>query len=102
MQTFKGKLKLNRTQRKFVDETILGCLVLHNDVLALAFEQDAYPSFYTLGMFYSLSDCPSDIAQSQIKRTCHALDRWLKGDVNGKHSGRPRFKAEKTKSFLIS
>jgi hypothetical protein len=41
MQTFKGKLKLNETQRKFVDETILQCVNLHNDILDLAFTQDA-------------------------------------------------------------
>jgi putative transposase len=102
MQTFKGKLKLNKTQKRLVDETIINCVSMHNEILALAFEQEAYPDFTSLGMFYSLSDAPAVIAQSQIRVTCNALDRWIRGDKNGKRSGRPRVKVEKTATNSFS
>ncbi len=36
----------------------------------------------------------SQVLQEVPKRVEKAFDRWLKGDVNGKKSGRPRFKGE--------
>ncbi len=39
-------------------------------------------------------DIHSQVLQEVPKRVEKAFDRWLKGDVNGKKSGRPRFKGE--------
>jgi putative transposase len=39
-------------------------------------------------------DIHSQVLQEVPKRVEIAFDRWLKGDVNGKKSGRPRFKGE--------
>ena len=38
-------------------------------------------------------DIHSQVLQEVPKRVEKAFDRWLKGDVNGKKSGRPRFKS---------
>ena len=39
-------------------------------------------------------DIHSQVLQEVPKRVEKAFDRWLKGDANGKKSGRPRFKGE--------
>jgi putative transposase len=39
-------------------------------------------------------DVHSQVLQEVPKKVELAFDRWLKGDVNGKKSGRPRFKGE--------
>ena len=39
-------------------------------------------------------DIHSQVLQEVPKRVKKAFDRWLKGDVKGKKSGRPRFKGE--------
>lgn len=39
-------------------------------------------------------DIHSQVLQEVPKRVEKAFDRWIKGDVNGKKSGKPRFKGE--------
>ncbi|NEO42262.1 MAG: transposase [Moorea sp. SIOASIH] len=39
-------------------------------------------------------DIHSQVLQDVVKRVKHAFDRFVKGDCNGKRSGRPRFKKQ--------
>lgn len=52
------------------------------------------------GELLDLSDVYSQVLQSAVKRVHLAFDRYIKGDKNGKRSGKPRFKSESSfKSF---
>lgn len=52
------------------------------------------------GELLDLSDVYSQVLQDTVKRVHLAFDRYIKGDKNGKRSGRPRFKSESSfKSF---
>jgi putative transposase len=44
-------------------------------------------------LFPEYKELPSHTLQDVIARIEKTLDRWLKGDSNGKRSGRPRFKS---------
>ncbi|MFN6570622.1 RNA-guided endonuclease InsQ/TnpB family protein [Dendronalium sp. ChiSLP03b] len=46
----------------------------------------------TKALFPDYKELPSHILQDVIARVEKTFDRWLKGDSNGKKSGRPRFK----------
>lgn len=99
MQTFKGKLKLNKLQKQQIDDIIVGCTELNNEILTLSFTENSLPNYNKLGMFYSLiPEVPSAIAQQQIKRTCQAIIRWKTEDNSGKKFGKPRFKTPKVKT----
>jgi putative transposase len=58
------------------------------------------PDFYsqkrdlvnTKKLFTEYQDLPSHTLQDVIARVEKTFDRWLKGDSNGKRSGKPRFK----------
>lgn len=60
------------------------------------------PSYYsqkrdltnTKTLFPDYKDIPSHTLQDVIARVEKTFDRWLKGDSNGKRSGRPRFKGK--------
>jgi putative transposase len=60
------------------------------------------PDFYsqkrdlvnTKQLFEEYRDLPSHTLQDVIARVEKTFDRWLKGDSNGKRSGRPRFKGQ--------
>ena len=43
-------------------------------------------------LFPEYGDIPSQVLQNCIERVKKTFDRWLKGDSNGKKSGKPRFK----------
>jgi len=43
-------------------------------------------------LFPEYKKLPSGTLQDVIARVDKAFDRWLAGDVSGKHSGKPRFK----------
>ncbi|MEI2581314.1 RNA-guided endonuclease InsQ/TnpB family protein [Scytonema sp. PRP1] len=45
-------------------------------------------------LFPEYKELPSHTLQDVIARVEKTFDRWLKGDSNGKRSGRPRFKAK--------
>jgi putative transposase len=45
-------------------------------------------------LFPEYKDIPSHTLQDVIARVEKTFDRWLKGDSNGKRSGRPRFKGQ--------
>ncbi|MGI2908114.1 RNA-guided endonuclease InsQ/TnpB family protein [Tolypothrix sp. VBCCA 56010] len=52
------------------------------------------------GELLDLSDVYSQVLQDTVKRVHLAFDRYIKGDKNGKRSGKPRFKSESSfKSF---
>ena len=40
------------------------------------------------------TDVHADVLQDMVKRVKLAFDRFIKGDSNGKRSGRPRFKGK--------
>jgi putative transposase len=44
-------------------------------------------------LFPEYKELPSHMLQDVITRIEKTFDRWLKGDTNGKRSGRPRFKS---------
>ena len=46
----------------------------------------------TKKLFAEYKNIHSQVLQDVIKRVKLTFDRWLKGDSNGKHSGKPRFK----------
>ncbi len=46
----------------------------------------------TKKLFPGYKELPSHALQDVIARVEKTFDRWLKGDVNGKRSGKPRFK----------
>jgi putative transposase len=48
----------------------------------------------TKQLFSEYKDIPSHTLQDVIARVEKAFDRWLKGDSNGKRSGKPRFKGQ--------
>ncbi len=48
----------------------------------------------TKTLFPDYKDIPSHTLQDVIARVEKTFDRWLKGDSNGKKSGRPRFKGK--------
>ncbi|MBD2297318.1 RNA-guided endonuclease TnpB family protein [Nostoc sp. FACHB-190] len=60
------------------------------------------PSYYsqkreltnTKTLFSDYKELPSHTLQDVIARVEKTFDRWLKGDSNGKKSGRPRFKGQ--------
>jgi putative transposase len=60
------------------------------------------PDFYsqkrdlvnTKKLFTEYKDLPSHTLQDVIARVEKTFDRWLKGDSNGKRSGKPRFKGQ--------
>jgi putative transposase len=60
------------------------------------------PSYYsqkrdltnTKALFSEYKDIPSHTLQDVIARVEKTFERWLKGDSNGKKSGRPRFKGK--------
>jgi putative transposase len=60
------------------------------------------PSYYsqkrdltsTKTLFSDYKELPSHTLQDVIARIEKTFDRWLKGDSNGKRSGRPRFKGK--------
>lgn len=45
-------------------------------------------------LFPEYQDLPSHTLQDVIARVEKTFDRWLKGDYNGKRSGKPRFKGQ--------
>jgi putative transposase len=45
-------------------------------------------------LFAEYKDIPSHTLQDVIARVDKTFERWLKGDVNGKRSGKPRFKGK--------
>ncbi len=45
-------------------------------------------------LFPEYKELPSHALQDVVKRVEKTFDRWLKGDVNGKRSGKPRFKGQ--------
>lgn len=45
-------------------------------------------------LFPEYKELPSHTLQDVIARVEKAFDRWLKGDCNGKRSGKPRFKGQ--------
>lgn len=45
-------------------------------------------------LFPEYKDLPSHTLQDVIARVEKSFDRWLKGDCNGKRSGKPRFKGQ--------
>ena len=45
-------------------------------------------------LFPEYQDLPSHTLQDVVARVEKAFDRWLKGDCNGKRSGKPRFKGQ--------
>ncbi|WP_414580788.1 RNA-guided endonuclease InsQ/TnpB family protein [Scytonema sp. PCC 10023] len=52
------------------------------------------------GELLDLSDVYSQVLQDTVKRVHLGFDRYIKGDKNGKRSGKPRFKSESSfKSF---
>ncbi|WP_407885387.1 RNA-guided endonuclease InsQ/TnpB family protein, partial [Scytonema sp. NUACC26] len=52
------------------------------------------------GELLNLSSVYSQVLQDTVKRVHNAFDRYIKGDKNGKRSGKPRFKSESSfKSF---
>jgi putative transposase len=60
------------------------------------------PDFYsqkrdlvnTKRLFSEYKDLPSHTLQDVVARVEKTFDRWLKGDSNGKRSGKPRFKGQ--------
>lgn len=55
------------------------------------------------GELLDLSRVYSQVLQNTVKRVHLAFDRYIKGDKNGKRSGRPRFKSESSfKSFTYT
>ncbi len=48
----------------------------------------------TKALFADYKELPSHTLQDVIARVEKTFDRWLKGDSNGKKSGRPRFKGK--------
>ncbi|MBD2505576.1 RNA-guided endonuclease InsQ/TnpB family protein [Anabaena azotica] len=48
----------------------------------------------TKALFPEYKELPSHTLQDVIARVDKTFDRWLKGDSNGKRSGRPRFKGK--------
>jgi putative transposase len=48
----------------------------------------------TKRLFSEYKDIPSHTLQDIIARVEKTFDRWLKGDSNGKRSGKPRFKGQ--------
>lgn len=55
------------------------------------------------GELLDLSSVYSQVLQNTVKRVHLAFDRYIKGDKNGKRSGRPRFKSESSfKSFTYT
>jgi len=58
------------------------------------------PDFYsqkrdlvnTKALFPEYADIHSQVLQNRVERAKKTFDRWLKGDSNGKRSGKPRFK----------
>ena len=59
-----------------------------------------YPDYYnqkkdlinTKSLFPRYKTIHSQVLQDVIKRVKLTFDKWLKGDTNGRHSGKPRFK----------
>ena len=45
-------------------------------------------------LFPEYKELPSHALQDVVKRVEKTFDRWLKGDSNGKRSGKPRFKGK--------
>ncbi len=55
------------------------------------------------GELLDLSSVYSQVLQNTVKRVHLAFDRYIKGDKNGKRSGKPRFKSESSfKSFTYT
>jgi putative transposase len=55
------------------------------------------------GELLDLSSVYSQVLQNTVKRVHLAFDRYIKGDFNGKRSGKPRFKSESSfKSFTYT
>ncbi len=118
--TYQYRLKPNKEQRKSIDKTLDMLRFQYNYLLAQRFdwyEQNrcSIDRCLLVCCLPELKDRPSKASQekglvqlkkerpwykeihSQVlqevpKRVEKAFDRWLKGDCNGKKSGRPRFK----------
>jgi putative transposase len=49
---------------------------------------------HTKRLFPEYKEMPSQVLQNVIERVTHAFDRFVKGDGNGKRSGKPKFKGK--------
>ncbi len=74
---------------------------IHQDLLPF-FKEDLILVEWS-GELLDLSSVYSQVLQNTVKRVHLAFDRYIKGDKNGKRSGRPRFKSESSfKSFTYT
>lgn len=114
------RLRLSRQQQATIDQWLELCRRQYNYRLAERFnwyeqnrcdvnacllvchlpELKGRPDFYSQKrdlvnskkLFPEYAEIPSHTLQDVVKRVEKAFDRWLKGDSNGKRSGKPRFK----------
>lgn len=117
---YQYRLRLTRQQQTTIDQWLELCRRQYNYRLAERFnwweqnrcdvnacplichlpELKDRPDFYSQKrdlvnskkLFPEYKDLPSHTLQDVIARVDKAMSRWLKGDSNGKRSGKPRFK----------
>jgi putative transposase len=121
MQTaYQYRLRLTRQQQATIDSWLELCRRQYNYRMAERFnwweqnrcdinacplvcylpELKDRPDFYSQKrdlvnskkLFPRYAEIPSHTLQDVVKRVEKTFDRWLKGDCNGKRSGKPRFK----------
>ncbi len=74
---------------------------IHQDLLPFLKEDLIFVEWS--GELLDLSSVYSQVLQNTVKRVHLAFDRYIKGDKNGKRSGKPRFKSESSfKSFTYT
>jgi putative transposase len=119
---YQYRLRLTTTQQATIDEWIELCRRQYNYRLAERFNWYEHnrcninacplichlpdlkdrPDFYSQKrdlvnskkLFPEYKELPSHTLQEVIARVEKTFDRWLKGDCNGKRSGKPRFKGQ--------
>jgi putative transposase len=117
---YQYRLRLTRAQQATVDNWLELCRRQYNYRLAERFnwyeqnrcdinscqlvchlpELKERPDFYSQKrdlvnskrLFPEFKDIPSHTLQDVVKRVEKTFERWVKGDCNGKRSGKPRFK----------
>jgi putative transposase len=121
--TYQYRLRITKKQQSTINRWIELCRLQYNYRLAERFnwwEQNRYdvnscstvvchipklkdkPSYYsqvkdlgnTKKLFPEYKELPSHSLQNVLKRVDRAYDRWLKGNVKGNRSGKPRFKGQ--------
>jgi putative transposase len=77
---------------------INACSIVHKASAPLKDQPDFYSQKRDLvnskRLFPAYQDIHSQVLQNCVERVKKTFDRWLKGDGNGKRSGKPRFKGK--------